>query len=264
MTLKRRLAGFLSGAAALYLTRVAALYVLARFFKEINLNDGTYAVAPAWLKAIADNSGEIADIFALGVASSLVALIQGKGAFKPKLSILPVAVLSVGAGYGLVKLLSALDEVRYLPAVRTGSAFEWIECLLTYCFAALWIRGTLKGLDAKWQLPISALLQALAAFLAHGEFSPTLTLNALLFGLIAVRLMNRHSNLLIEVVLCFGYTAGHSLLGSYPDKGAFYMSANLVSGGNTGLNSSVITAAILAVFLVLPYIIRPKEAENGI
>ena len=56
------------GALTLCLGRVAALYVLARGFEQYNLNEDTYALAPALLRFLADNAGETASLFGLMLA----------------------------------------------------------------------------------------------------------------------------------------------------------------------------------------------------
>ena len=247
MTFKRRLAGAFTGAAVLYLVRVLALYILARGFAQINLNESTYAYAPAWLRVVADNAGDIASIFGFATASCVLVLIQNSGrAFKAELWFTAALPVFAGAGFGLVKLLEAFDAVRTLPFLTHGSAFEWLKWLLMYLFLALEIRGTLTGLKPRWWLyALSAALEALFAFVAYGEFQPLLMINAFLCGWLALAVFYRRGTVVVEVLSCFGYTAGHRLLASYPDHGAFYMNGNPISGGAAGLNGSLLTSAIL-------------------
>ena len=88
-------------------------------------------------------------------------------------------------------------------------------------------------------------------------------LNALLFGFVGMRLYRKTGSVLPEILLLYGYTLGHRLLSAYPGPRGYYMSANILSGGDAGLFASVFTAAMLLFILAGMLLAERKEAANG-
>ena len=256
----------LGGALTLYLGRVAALYVLARGFEAINLNTETYIKAPAALRYLADNANAVASIVGLilGVCA-LVLIKSGVCALKrPTLQQLCLLLPALGFGAGFILLLWAVDEIRFLPRGALTGAIDYALWLCLAAFMALWLRGAFDA-GAKWYLcyPVSMLLEATFALYLYGGFQAMLALNALLFGFVGMRLYRKTGSVLPEILLLYGYTLGHRLLSAYPGPRGYYMSANILSGGDAGLFASVFTAAMLLFILAGMLLAERKEAANG-
>ena len=255
----------LGGVLALWLGRAAALHALAKLFERANLTDATYAAAPAWLKYLADNAGEVADVFALMLASCALTLLKCGGAFgKPGL--LPLLLLPAGAGASAVcmLLLRALDEIRYLPHGATSDAIQYVLWLCLAVFQALWLRASFSvSANRTLACAVSALLQAACSLYLRGAFDCLLVLNALLFGLLSVQLYHRYRSVLPEIALFGGFTLVHRLILGYPTTRGYYMSANILNGGDAGLFASVLTSALLAAALFVAFRTFVSEMIHG-
>ncbi len=254
------------GALTLCLGRVAALYVLARGFEQYNLNEDTYALAPALLRFLADNAGETASLFGLMLACCALLLIKsGASPFgsirKRTLLLLPCGAAVGGAA---VCLLYALDEIRFLPApfrVDLPSCALWL-CLSV--FMALWLRGAFDPRANGYAAAVTSMvLQALFALYLFGRFEPALLVNALLFGFVSTWLYRKYRSVLPEIFLFFGFVLGHRLLSGYPAQRGFYVHANLLNGGDAGLFGSILPTALLALMAAVIVIQKRKEASHG-
>lgn len=256
----------LGGALALYLGRVAALYVLAHGFAQINLNTETYPQAPAYLRYLADNANEIASTVGLILgACALVLIKSGACALKgPTLKQLPLLFAGLGFGAGFILLLKAVDEIRFLPRGAHTGLIDYALWLCLIIYMALWLRGAFGTNANRFACyPVSVLLQALFALYLYGGFDLMLMLNALLFGFLGVRLYRKTGSVLPEILLLYGYTLGHRLLSAYPAPRGYFMSANILNGGNAGMFASILTTAMLLIVLAAIGIADRKGAAHG-
>ena len=242
----------LGGALALYLGRVAALYVLARAFAGAGLSSETYASAPAWLRFLATNADALANITGLILGCCAVVLLRKGANPLGRIRRKDWLTLPLGFGYGVgaLSLLRLLDEVRFLPGSFT---VDWLGCLLWLClsvFTALCLRGAFDANDNRWvAYAASMLLQALFAWYLHGQFDALLTVNALLFGWLSTRFYRRKKSLWPEILLLYGFALGQRVICGYPKNTVYYVSANLLNGGNAGLFGSVLTTVPLALIV---------------
>ena len=250
------------GLLALYLGRVAALYVLARCFAGMGLNSETYSTAPAWLRALADLADTLASSIGLALGCCTVIILKsGKtsiGRIKPRQWLF--MPYGIAAGIGFVALLRALDEIRFLPGRFT---IDWIGCILWLClsaFMALCLRG---AFDVKAKLSValtvSMVLQPLFAWYLMGSLDLMLTLNALLYGCVSVLIYPSACSVLPEILLFYGYTLGHRVLSGYPAGRGFYVSANVLSGADAGLFASILTTVPLALMIA---VLLPREMKH--
>lgn len=252
----------MGGALALYLGRVAALYVLARCFAGMGLSNETYPTAPAWLRSLADLADALASSIGLALGCCAVIMLKsGKtsiGRIKPRQWLfMPYGTVT---GIAFVALLYALDEIRFLPGRFT---VDWTGCalwLFLSAFTALCLRGVFD-VKAKLSaaLTTSMVLQALFAWYLKGSFDLMLTLNALLYGCASVLIYRSACSVLPEIALFYGYTLGHRVLSGYPAGRGFYVSANVFSGADAGLFASILTTVPLALMIA---VLLPGEIKH--
>ena len=256
----------LGGILVLYLGRVAALFVLARGFEQINLNAETYSVAPRWLRFLADNADALASMIGLLLGICALILIKAGACTllwpkRKQLLWLPGGLL---LGIGFIALLKAVDEIRFLPRGAHTGAVEYALWLCLTVFLALWLRG---AFDARANSCLSyftsMLLQSVAALYLLCSFDAVLTLNAPLFGFLSVKLYRRTGSVLPEIFFLYSFTLGHRLISAYPAPRGYYMSANCLNGGDAGLFASVFTTGILAFMIAILLIGERKEAAHG-
>ncbi len=239
----------------MYLGRVLALYILARAFAGFNLNDGTYAVAPAWMRFLADDANELCNIIGLWAGICALLLLGRQADDKARVRLFELALPFAGAltGFAAVALLNALDEVRYAGARDLGRAAAYAQILLMHAFFALFIRANACALvkSARLKICLSAVLQAGFALAAAGGFETTLFLNALIWGALCAALYEKKRGVFAEIALAAGFYLGHRLLAAYPGAGAFYVEADVWTGGDAGLyNSVLLTAALMSCALL--------------
>lgn len=213
-------------ALLIYLCRVLALLLLSALFGTWNLNTETYAYAPAWARAFADASAEIAQTAALlpvftvstvfvlghslGRRVEIHATRDGVTAHIRRYSrgrlLADIAVwVLVGAAaaaslLGILLLLRSarLSHVRYplSPAITLNA--------LTHVFAATVCAASARELPKKGDCAIAALAasvlgQCVLGFVIYERASAIELVNSALFGAVAYMLYDKRRSALYEI-----------------------------------------------------------------
>ena len=258
--LLKTFAALLIALLALYAGRVLGLYLIGGIFSHNGVNADNLANASEWIGYLAENADAIANLCALmcGVCACLFLkdmFSKRTEGFKLKY----VYLLPLGAvpGYMLVNLLKSADEIR-MPLTRSfGNPIAWANLILFCCLNALLMRSCVcEGLKTAFSksFAIGASALAEAAFLpyiCYGSFSALLVINGLLLGGLMGYVYFKTGSVLPEIFICTGFTLGHRLLGGYPDGGAYYVSNNIITGGEVGITGSVTLTLLIAIACAL-------------
>lgn len=266
INLKGVLKGLFGAAAALAAViagRVIGLYILSRAFGKAGLTAETYAFAPGYLRFLADNPDTPVGL--AGYAFGITALMflrdmfpARQGRLRAVYCLLPLA--AAGTGFGLVKLLTALDEIRTFGTIEASAASEYIKLLFRGLFRGLFLYACLyEGFGEKLSLPVCGLFSAFLGCVMSGGVNVLPAVNGFLAGWLGARLYARTSSVLPGALIYWGFGCGSRLLAGYPGENVFSVSAGVWYGGADGLNASVLLALILAVCLLVTEVLHGKK-----
>lgn len=268
--LKSVLKGLFGAAAALAAViagRAIGLYILSRAFDKAGLTVQTYAFAPGYLRFLADDPDT--PVALAGYAFGITVLMFLKDMFKARRGKLRAAYLllplaAAGTGFGIVKLLTALDEIRTFGTIGASAASEYMLLLFRGLFRGLLLyaclyEGLYEGFGERLSLPVCGLFSAFLGCVMGGGANVLSAVNGFLAGMLGARLYARTSSVLPGALIYWGFGCGSRLLAGYPGENVFSVSAGARYGGAGGLNASVLLALILAVCLVISEVLHGKK-----
>lgn len=253
--------------AALYAGRVAGLYLLSRFFRAVNLTADTYAQAPSWMRYPADHADQICACIAYAAGITAVLFLRDLFPVRPTAAVRRFLLLfpaALCAGWGCVRLLIGLDEIRELSG---GAVFDAAEGILTALYAVfcgqLLCRCICAGLQGTRMIAVGACVavSALLSCLRAGAFGPMTAINGALFGALAAEIRFTQNKAWPAALLQAGFLLGARVLGGYPGANIYYVSDNLWSGGAAGMNGSAVTAILLAALCAVRFFY--SEVRHG-
>lgn len=269
MKVKPALKGLLSlviAAACVYLGRVGALWLLAKLFQNVNLTAETYASAGKVLRFLADSADVLATIAGLLIAVAAGLFLKdwfpGEDKGMNGLAVLQL-LLSFVSGCLMVRMLISADALRE-PLVRSyGTLDKWLLCLVLCAARSVILRGCcMKAAKESGgniaAIIVSMILDGIFFLFVFGEGKDILSaVNGVLAGAALGCVYLLTNSLASEIIISFGFTAGHRFIGGFGEGGIYSVGEGILTGSGRGIECSLtltIAFAVIAALVVFVYL----------
>lgn len=258
-------------AACFYPGRVGALWLLAKLFQNMNLTADTYSSAGKVLRFFADSANSIATIAGLLIAVAAGLYMKDRFPGEDKgingRAVLQL-LLSFVTGCLMVRMLISADVLRE-PTVRSyGTLDKWLLCLALCSARSVILRGCCvkaarESGGKKAAVIVSMLLDGLFFLFVFGGGRNVLSaVNGALAGAALCCVYLLTASLWAEILISFGFTAGHRFIGGFGEGGIYSVGEGILTGSGRGIECSLTLTIVFAVIAALVLLVYLNGRKN--